>query len=76
MLFRSGDQDSNQPAKISVGLVSLSNSIPSGPFAKVEFDCVSGQSAPTQSDFNCSPDGSDLLGNPVTIQCGLALALQ
>jgi hypothetical protein len=75
-LFNVGDQDSSQPAKINVGLVSLSNSIPSGPFAKVEFDCVSGQSVPTQSDFSCSPDGSDLLGNPVTVQCGLSLALQ
>jgi hypothetical protein len=74
-LFNVGDQDGSQPAKINVGLVSLSTTIPSGPFARIEFDCV-GPSAPVQSDFNCTPDGSDPLGNPVTVQCGLALALQ
>ena len=66
-LFSVGDQDD----KVNIGLVSISQTIPSGNFAKVQFDCTPGASAPPASAFTCTPDVSTLDGTPVTAQCAL-----
>ena len=68
-LFQVGDDDT----KISVGLVSLSESIPSGAFCKIQFDCTDGQTIQT-SQFSCAPDVSDVDGGQVAATCALSLS--
>lgn len=77
-LFNVADQDDpgQGAVKISVGLVAIPGPIPPGTFASVEFDCRSGASAPTTSDFSCSIDGSTLLGAAVDATCSLAVTVQ
>jgi hypothetical protein len=70
-LFSVGDQDD----EINVGLVSISSPIPSGEFARVEFDCRQGAGAPGSSEVSCTVDGSTLLGNPVDASCTLQLSV-
>lgn len=68
-LFQVGDDD----AKISVGLVSLSESIPSGAFCKIQFDCTDGQTIQA-SQFSCAPDVADVDGGQVPATCSLSLS--
>jgi hypothetical protein len=71
-LFQVGDADAS--STVSVGLVSLSASIPSGPFCKIQFDCTNGQTIDT-SQFQCRPDVSDVDGQLVTdASCALSLS--
>jgi hypothetical protein len=70
-IFSAGDADSDGDTlddRISVGLVSLSSSIPSGAFADIRFDCAAGD-APLVTDFACTLDASDGNGNPVDGSC-------
>lgn len=68
-LFQVGDDDTT----LSVGLVSLSQTIPSGNFARAKFDCTSGASI-SASAFTCQALGSDNLGLDVALGCTLVLA--
>lgn len=70
-LFQVGDDEA--ASKISVGLVSLSTSIPSGPFCKIQFDCTDGQNINT-SQFSCAPDVADVDGGQVSATCALSLS--
>lgn len=69
-LFQVGDDENN--ATLSIGLVSLSTSIPSGPFCRIQFDCSDGQTIQT-SQFTCTPDVSDVDGGQVAATCALSL---
>ncbi len=70
-LFQVGDDEN--ASTLSVGLVSLSTSIPSGPFAKAQFDCTDGQTIQT-SQFTCTPDVADVDGGQVPATCALSLS--
>lgn len=71
-LFSAGDQDDDpSDATLAIGLVSLASSVPSGPYARVTFDCEG--AAPVLGDFECAVDVSSTLGNPITATCSLAL---
>jgi hypothetical protein len=68
-LFQVGDDD----ASINVGLVSLTQGIPAGGFARVRFDCTPGASIST-AGFSCVAVGSDDQGLEVAVSCALSLA--
>jgi hypothetical protein len=74
-IFSAGDSDSDADAlddRISVGLVSLSSSIPAGPFADIRLDCTAGE-APLVTDFACTLDASDGNGDPVEGSCAVKI---
>ena len=72
-LFSAGDQDADpNNATIAVGLVSISQPVPAGPYARVTFDC-NGGAAPRVADFRCMSDVSSILGNTIESTCTLAL---
>jgi hypothetical protein len=71
-LFNVGDQDAE--SLLNIGLISIGQTIPSGPFARVRFDCATGATLPAPSAFTCTVDASTGDGNPVTpTQCVLAV---
>jgi hypothetical protein len=74
-LFNVSDQDENAAdLHVNIGLVSIGQSIPSGPYASVRFDC---SSAPPAAAFSCTVAGSDTLGldiSPDLLTCSLAAA--
>ena len=75
-LFSAGDQDSDQSGTddlLSVGLISTGSAVPAGDFARVVFDCVTGQPAPTVDDFDCTPDVSSLFGNTLDATCSVSV---
>lgn len=76
-LFSAGDQDSDQSGTddlLSVGLISTGSAVAPGPFARIVFDCVPGQRAPTVDDFSCAPDVSSLFGTTVDATCAVSVA--
>lgn len=71
-LFSASDNDESKANPIlTVGLVSLSDPIPSGAFARIRFDCT--ESRPPVGDFSCTADVSNLLGETIPAQCSLSL---
>lgn len=73
--FSYGDTDTNANTlddQIAVGLISLSQSFPSGPFATVTFDCKAGQAAAVAADFSCALDASDSQGSAVPGTCAVS----
>ena len=68
-LFSFGDDDD----AVSVGLVSLGQAIPPGPFAGVVLDCGAGEPVPFLEDFSCTPTVSTLLGFEVSATCSLSV---
>ena len=70
-LFQVGDDDAN--STVSVGLVSLSQSIPAGQFARIQFDCTDVQTIQS-SQFTCTPDVSDIDGGQVPATCSLSVS--
>ena len=76
-LFSAGDSDGNpNNSTLNIGLVSLSQTIPTGNFARAHFDCVAGQPRPSASDFSCAASGSTLQGGDVPTQCSLVVDIQ
>ena len=71
-LFSAGDSDF-EPTEIRVGLISLAQAIPPGPFASITFDCV-GPDGPVAADLSCVPEVSTFVGNAVPATCSIALA--
>jgi len=63
-LFNVGDQDAE--SLLNIGLISIGQTIPSGNFARVRFDCASGATLPAAGAFTCTVDASTSDGNPVT----------
>jgi hypothetical protein len=63
-LFNVGDQDAE--SLLNIGLISIGQTIPSGNFARVRFDCASGATLPAAGAFTCTVDASTSVGNPVT----------
>lgn len=71
-LFQVGDDDAN--LRINVGLVSIGQTIPPGPFARIQFDCTSGAQIQT-AQFTCNVDDvTDINGNQVAATCALSLS--
>jgi hypothetical protein len=73
--FSYGDTDTNANTlddQLAVGLISLSQSVPSGPFATVTFDCKAGQAAAVAADFSCALDASDSQGSAVPGSCAVS----
>jgi len=70
-LFQVGDDDAT--LMLNLGLISLSQTIPSGAFARVQFDCTNGAVIET-SQFACTPDVSDIDGLQVPASCSLSLS--
>ena len=73
--FSYGDTDTNANTlddQLAVGLISLSQSVPSGPFATVTFDCKAGQAPATAADFACTLDASDSQGSAVPGTCAVS----
>jgi len=71
-LFQVGDDDAS--LKISVGLVSVGDSIPPGAFARIQFDCETGTTIQT-SQFVCNVDDvADINGAQVPATCALSLS--
>ena len=71
-LFNVGDQDAD--SLLNIGLISIGQTIPSGPFARVRFDCATGATLPAPAAFTCTVDASTGDGNPVTpTQCVLVV---
>ena len=62
---------------LSIGLVSIGQPIPAGPFARVTFDCTGG-SQPSAGDFSCTVvELSDSQGVVLPAgQCSLSLQLR
>jgi hypothetical protein len=71
-IFSSGDDDSI----VSVGLVSLGQAIPAGPFAAIAMDCVAGTRAPFRHEFACTAVASNAVGADVATTCSLAIAYE
>jgi len=58
----------------SVALVSLTQPIAPGPFARVTFDCVAGATTPSAGDFSCTTEAASFDGSPVApASCTLAV---
>lgn len=68
-LFSFGDSDT----QVSVGLVSLGQAIPPGPFAAIELDCLPGKLAPLIDEFACTPTVSSLLGAEIPSTCAISI---
>jgi hypothetical protein len=68
------DEPPAGPINLSIGLVSLGTPIPVGPFSRVTFECTPGATI-AASDFGCSAEVSDAVGNTFPGQCTLALTL-
>ena len=65
---------SSRDDQASVALVSLSRSIPAGPFARIRFDCVTGAAEPSAADFSCTAEAAAFDGSPVVpTTCTVAL---
>jgi hypothetical protein len=71
------DEDPNDPTNenwppfLDVGLVSITEAIPSGSFARITFGC---DAAPSVGDFSCTvTDASDAAFMPIAAQCSIAL---
>jgi hypothetical protein len=76
-LLEAADQartGSSSDDQASVALVSLSQAIPAGPFARIRFDCVAGGAAPSMADFSCTAEAAGFDGSPVApTTCSVAL---
>jgi hypothetical protein len=66
----------------TVGLVAVGfvravpgSSIPSGDFARVDFDCVPGAARPTLEQFSYSAEASSEFGALLTTDCSLRLVV-
>lgn len=66
-LFQVGDDDT----AINVGLVSLGQTIPAGPLARIRFDCTAGTIS--TASFPCVAVGSDNNGLDVGVACSLSI---
>lgn len=74
-IFNVGDQD-DTPGNtfVNVGLASISQPIPAGPFARIRFDCNGG--AVSAAQFACAPVRiSNLLGEESDSPCALAVSV-
>lgn len=60
---------------LSIGLVSLSQPITPGAFARIQFDCASSAAAPVVTDLECLAQASDFEGNLIS-SAGCTLALE
>ena len=70
--FSYADTDTNANTlddQIAVGLISLSQPFPAGPFMTVTFDCKAGQGATVAGDFACTLDASDNNGDTIPGTC-------
>lgn len=73
--FSYADTDTNANTlddQIAVGLISLSQAFPQGPFVKVAFDCKAGQAAAVAADFSCVLDASDNNGASIPGTCAVS----
>jgi hypothetical protein len=73
--FSYGDNDTNADLlddQLSVGLLSLGQSVPSGSFVSATFDCKIGQAAVVPADFACTLDASDNNGASIPGTCSVS----
>jgi len=67
------DTDANTlDDQIAVGLISLSQPFPAGPFLSVSLDCKAGQGAAVAGDFTCTLDASDINGAQIAGSCSVS----
>ena len=59
--------------QLTAGLVSIPGPIVSGGFADAVFNCRAGAEGPTDGEFSCTADASDILGQPVSATCSVVL---
>ena len=73
--FSYADTDTNANTlddQIAVGLISLSQSVPSGSFSTVTFDCKAGEAGAVAADFSCVLDASDNNGATIPGTCSVS----
>lgn len=64
--FLVADNDTNADTvddQLAIGLITSGQGIPSGAFANVLYDCVTGPSRPTAQDFTCTAELATLFGS-------------
>jgi hypothetical protein len=69
-IFAVGDNDGGPGTTLAIGLVSLAEPIPAGPFAEILFDCTV---PPPAEHFVCAADASTLSGVRVPVRCTVSI---
>jgi hypothetical protein len=69
--------DSAVDDRLSIALLSLSQPVATGPFARVRFDCAPSAEAPAAAEVSCTVEAARFDGSPVTpASCALTIEVQ